>query len=89
MEFGDYTTVLHKYIDTFVVEEDRERLKQSIELDVLLKNVPDVGLYKLGYRRIMNGVIAYFEMNVVKIINENNEITLIFGFRDIDKEMRR
>lgn len=89
MQKGNYETILLAYINTFVVPEDRERLKELSALDVLVKNVPDVGLYKLGYRRNMDGVVAYFEMNVVKVFDKNGEYNFILGIRDIDEEMRR
>ena len=86
---GDYEAVLAKYIDTFVVPEDRERIRRSTGLSVLLEKVPDVGLYKLGYRRIMNGVISYFEMNTVKTVDSSGAVTFILGMRDVDEESRR
>ncbi|MGN0492076.1 MAG: response regulator [Acutalibacteraceae bacterium] len=89
LEMGDYEAVLEKYIDTFVVPEDRERLRESTGLSVLLKRVPDVGLYKLGYRRNMDGVIDYYEMNTVKTVDKNGEVTFILGMRDVDEETRR
>ncbi|MGN0968480.1 MAG: response regulator [Oscillospiraceae bacterium] len=89
MTVGDYETVLSRYIDAFVVPEDRERLKESGKLAVLLERVPDIGLYKQGYRRIMGGVISYYEMNVVKTVDKSGKITLILGMRDVDEEMRR
>ena len=54
-----------------------------------MEKVPEVGLYKLGYRRIMNGVISYFEMNTVKTVDENGAVTFILGMRDVDEETRR
>ncbi|MBO5278788.1 MAG: response regulator [Lachnospiraceae bacterium] len=89
MQAGDNGQIMSQYIDNYVVPEDRERLRELTGLDVLLKNVPDVGLYKLGYRRNMGGVIAYYEMNVVKIVEKNDKITFVLGFRDVDEEMRR
>lgn len=89
LKSGDYTTVLHAYINKFVVPEDRERLCASIELDSLLKNVPEKGIYTQGYKRIMNGVISYYEMNTVKLIDKNEHITFVMGLRDVDEEMRR
>lgn len=86
---GGYEEVISKYIDSFVVPEDRDRLRKSTGLSVLIEKVPEVGLYKLGYRRIMNGVISYFEMNTVKIVDENGVVTFILGMRDVDKETRR
>lgn len=89
MELGNYDEVLSKYIDSYVVPEDRERIRESGRLNVLLKQVPEVGLYKLGYRRIMNGVTSYYEMNTVKTLDKNGDITFILGMRDVDEEMRR
>ena len=89
MEAGDYETVLSRYIDSFVVPEDRPRLREMSRLSVLMEQVPEVGLYRLGYRRIMNGVSSYYEMNVVRTVDQDGEITFILGLRDIDAEMRR
>lgn len=89
IQLGNYEKMISLYIDRYVVDEDRDRLRKLTKLDVLLKDVPDVGLYKLGYRRDMDGIISYYEMNVIKIVNENGNIVFIFGFRDVDDEMRR
>ncbi|MCI7263807.1 MAG: hypothetical protein MR562_11510, partial [Clostridiaceae bacterium] len=89
MNVGDYETVLAKYIDAFVVPEDQQRLRESTGLKVLLERVPEVGLYKLGYRRNMNGVIAYYEMNAVKTVDASGAVTFVLGIRDVDEEMRR
>ncbi|MDO4486674.1 MAG: response regulator [Bacillota bacterium] len=86
---GEYEAVLDKYIDTFIVPEDRERIRQSTGLSVLLQRVPEIGLYKLGFRRIINGVISYFEMNTVKTVDRNGDVTFILGMRDVDEEARR
>ncbi|MGN0996146.1 MAG: GAF domain-containing protein, partial [Candidatus Ventricola sp.] len=89
MQAGSYETILSKYIDRFVVPEDQPRLRKLSTLAMLQEWVPEVGLYKLGYRRIMEGVISYYEMNVVKTVDQDGEITFILGLRDIDEEMRR
>lgn len=89
LKVGNYETVMAKYINTFVVPEDRDRLRQFSGLNVLMERVPEVGLYKLGYRRILNGVISYYEMNVVKTVDQRGVITFIMGLRDVDEEMRR
>ena len=89
MEMGSYEEVLSQYIDHFIVPEDRDRIRESSGLGVLMERVPDVGLYKQGYRRYVNGVISYYEMNVVKMVDSNGTITFILGMRDVDEEMRR
>ena len=86
---GDYEQILSKYIDAFVVPEDRDRLRASIGLPILMDKVPEVGLYKLGYRRIRNGIISYYEMNTVKTVDDTGAVTFILGLRDVDEEARR
>ena len=87
MAVGDYTEVISAYIDTYVVPGDRERIREATRLEVLLDRVPYDGIYKLGYKRNMDGVTSYFEMNVVRIIDE--KVSFILGIRDVDQEMRR
>ncbi|MGN0794881.1 MAG: hybrid sensor histidine kinase/response regulator [Aristaeellaceae bacterium] len=89
LALGDYEVILSKYIDAYVVPEDRARLKESIALPVLMERVPEVGLYKLGYRRMKDGIITYYEMNLVKTVDRNGTVTLIMGLRDVDAETRR
>ncbi|MDD6190061.1 MAG: histidine kinase dimerization/phospho-acceptor domain-containing protein [Firmicutes bacterium] len=89
MELGDYEKILSIYIDKFIVPEDRERIRQSTGLSVLMEKVPDIGVYKLGYRRNMNEVISYFEMNTVKTVDKDGKVTFILGMRDVDEEARR
>ena len=89
LALGDYERILSKYIDVFVVPEDRDRLRESIGLSVLMEKVPEVGLYKLGYRRIKDGIISYFEMNTIKLVDDNGTVTFILGLRDVDEEARR
>lgn len=48
-----------------------------------------MGLYKLGYRRIKDGIITYYEMNTVKTVDESGAVTFILGLRDVDEEARR
>ena len=33
--------------------------------------MPELGLFKLNYRRDMLGVCSYYEMNVAKTVDEN------------------
>ena len=89
MQMGNYETILSRYIDAFVVPEDRERMRKAGSLANLLERVPEVGLHKIGYRRNMNGTIAYYEMNTAKTVDEQGNITFVLGMRDVDEEMRR
>lgn len=89
LEQGGYKQVLENYIENFIVPEDRDRIREATTLEVLAEKVPEKGLYKLGFRRNLNGVISYFEMNVVKIADWSGRVTYIMGLRDVNDEMQR
>lgn len=89
MELGIYDGgILDKYIDSFVAPEDKERVRNSTRLSVLQKKVPDKGLFKIGFRRILDGESSYYEMNTVKIKDKEGMVTFIMGMRDVDAEVR-
>lgn len=88
LAMGDYEVILSKYIDVFVVPKDQDRMRQSITLPILMEKVPEGGLYKLGYRRMMDGLISYFEMNLVKTADSSGAVTFILGLRNVDEEAR-
>lgn len=89
LETSNYEVALANYIDAYIVPEDQNRIRESTKLSVLNEKVPDIGLYKLGYRRNVNGETAYYEMNTVKTVDKNGTVTFIMGLRDVDEEMRR
>ena len=37
----------------------------------------------------MAGIISYYEMSVVKIVDNSGNVTFVLGLRDVDAEMRR
>ena len=90
MALEDYEgAILEQYIRMFVAPEDQERIRSSTTLSVLQKEVPDNGLFKIGFRRILNGISSYYEMNTVKITDKNGKITFIMGMRDVDDRVRK
>lgn len=89
LEKGGYEQAIESYINSYIVEEDRQRMRGATMLAVLWEQVPEVGLYKLGYRREINGVVSYYEMNVAKTIGNNGAVTFIMGLRDVNDEMQR
>ena len=80
--------ILDKYIDNFVVKEDRERVRNATRLEVLKQNVPDQGLYKVSYLRILDNKYAYYEMNTIKIKENFGKVFFVIGMRDIDEKVR-
>ena len=90
MKLGIYDGgIVDKYIDSFVAPEDQERVRNATRLSVLQEKVPDKGLYKVGFRRILNGISSYYEMNTIKITDANGHVTFIMGMRDVDDRVKK
>lgn len=89
LESHDYAgQILDKYIDNFVIAEDQERVRNAIRLEVLKQNVPDQGLYKISYLRIVDNKYAYYEMNTIKIKDNSGKVYFVIGMRDVDEKVR-
>ena len=81
--------IVERYIASFVAPEDQERVCNATRLSVLKAKVPDKGLYKVEFRRIMNGTSCYYEMNTIKIKDKDGKVTFIMGMRDVDNRVRK
>ena len=89
LESHDYAgQILDKYIDNFVATEDQERVRNATRLEVLRQNVPDQGLYKVSYLRIVDNKYAYYEMNTIKIKDNSGKVYFVIGMRDVDEKVR-
>ena len=89
LESHDYAgQILDKYIDNFVAAEDQERVRNATRLEVLKQNVPDQGLYKVSYLRIVDNKYAYYEMNTIKIKDNSGKVYFVIGMRDVDEKVR-
>lgn len=89
VEIGLYNEGLFQYAEQYVSPEDRDRVIHAARLETLREQVPKTGLYKVRYRRNINGLRSYYEMNFVRITKEEieNEI-FILAMRDVDEEVR-
>ena len=89
LESHDYAgQILDKYIDNFVAAEDQERVRNATRLEVLKQNVPDQGMYKVSYLRIVDNKYAYYEMNTIKIKDNSGKVYFVIGMRDVDEKVR-
>lgn len=71
-----------------MIAEDQERVRNATRLEVLKQNVPDQGLYKISYLRIVDNKYAYYEMNTIKIKDNSGKVYFVIGMRDVDEKVR-
>lgn len=79
---------MHRYIEEFVYEEDKELLEEFLSLDRLKDELAEKKMTYANYRIFKDGEITYFQIKIVRtgIWEENQGIVL--GFRSVDEEIR-
>ena len=84
---SDYPAAMGRYIDTFVVDEDRARVRAEIGPDVLWKRLEDGDAdFSVGYRRLFGGEEQYVELRIIRL--PHSESKVILAARNVTGEMR-
>jgi len=85
----EYSKAICHYIDTLIVEEDRERVRGLIDLDSLNKNIPEDGIYTINFlKKYDENENRYTQMVFTKTIDGNGNNNIVLAFRDIDEIIR-
>ena len=80
---------LSDFVDHFVYPEDREKMHEACRLSAMDKVVPETGIYSTGYRRMVDGALTHFQMNVARFKDENGKGYFVMGFRDITASIQK
>ncbi len=88
LDYANYDVVMKKYIENYVLDDDRKRLRAVTRFDYLKSEVPESGLYSLTYKsRNDEGFVSYQQMCFAKAEGTNGDINYIVAFRDVDEAM--
>ncbi len=89
LALGSYERSISKYINTYLSEEDRERVAMETTFENLMQKVTSESIYKVGYSRMSRGEIRYFDLDFIKTYDENNRLVFVMGIRDITDEWKQ
>jgi len=85
----DFDIGFASFIDRFVCDEDKERLKEFLSYDRLVKNIPQEGMYSTIFKRhIPNGKYVYIQVCFTKAVGPDGEENIVCAFRDVDALIR-
>lgn len=76
------------YIQNFVYEEDKERVRRASLKENLLEELLEKKMVYTNYRVGRDGRIQYFQMKAVRAGSWNGRRGIVLGFRNIDEETR-
>ena len=84
-----YNEGVNFYVDNYVLDDDKERLRKEMNFDDLLGKVPDSGIYTITYKRTdRDAGYKYMRICVSKAVAGNGEVDLVIGFRNVDTLVR-
>ncbi|MCR5153804.1 MAG: hypothetical protein K6B75_03045, partial [Lachnospiraceae bacterium] len=86
---GSYEEVLTKYVEEFVVPEDREDVIQSLKKEVVLNELKFKRTYYINFLANSEDGPIYAQIKVIKIgdWDENHEV--LIGVNDVDDSTKR
>ncbi len=85
----DYDTGIDRYINNYVDENDRQRVKEASAFEHLAENIKKNDIFTINYlRRGKDGSERYHQMVFTKAKNEFDDVDYVLAFRDIDALVR-
>lgn len=73
------------YVDTYVLEDDKDRMRREVAMDEVLRNLESSDIYYVNYKRIHKHAINYNQLVYTRIPEDQGLHGFLMGFRDIDK----
>ena len=84
-----FSDCMEHYISRYVVEEDREILRDTLFPERIKKELSEKKLFCINYRTICGDDINYYEMKVVRTGSWQDGKRIVIGFRSVDEQTRR
>ncbi len=78
--------LLDAYIETEVLEEDREHMREVLSVEYIQRELADRPFFYVNYRVRHGKGVLYYLLNVVKIDELGG---VVLGFRSVDEETRK
>ena len=79
---------LEQYIETCVLEEDRDPLRSIITPEHLRAELERKNSFYFNYRTLCGGELRYFQMKAVRAGEWDSTHGAVLGFRSVDEETR-
>lgn len=88
LETMDYETAINRYIDTYVIEEERDGIRSVVLKKDFFDDIVQDSIYTINHTREMNGEVHYFQMCFAKSVSADGESVVGAGFRNIDETVK-
>ena len=80
---------LRRYVDAYVVPEDREKMHEVCMISRMDEVVPETGIYSVNYRQLAGDGFTHGQMNIARFTAEDGAAYFVIGLRDISQAVKR
>ena len=77
------------FYSNLVLEEDRQMFLDAVTPDKIASKTTDRLIYSVPFRRVFDTGIRYYRLEFAKLELENEETSIVAGFKDVDEEVRK
>ena len=85
-----YSDAKEYYINTKVAPSDRERLRDELKLENIVKSLGEKTQFSVNYLRDMgDGTGRYFRIEFAKVNMPGGRMGVVCGFKDVDDDVRK
>ena len=84
-----FSDCMEHYISRYVVEEDREIMRDTLFSERIKKELSEKKLFCINYRTVCGDDINYYEMKVVRTGSWQDGKRIVIGIRSVDEQTRR
>ena len=84
-----YSDVMREYVNTRVVPEDRERMREQISLPWILKQFETRKTFSVNFVRDLEEGPRHYRIDFGKVQMPGGRMGVMMGFRDVDTEIRQ
>ena len=85
-----YSDAKEYYIDAAMVESDRERMREELDLKVIVDRLSDQHQFIENYlRKMRDGSEKYFRIEFTKVKMPGGKMGVVCGFKDVDADVRQ
>lgn len=91
---GSYEEFIETFCNTYIIPEDRARIKRDVSSDSLMEKTQSGDLYQVDYMLVdKSGKHCYYQGTYSRIFDENGNVAFFYGCRDVseivEKEKRK
>ena len=85
----NYGSVVEDYIVTWVMPEDRNRIREALSPDYIREALKDRRTFFTRFKSLQGGEVQHMELRIVDVKNSGHISQIVMGSRNIEEEIKQ